>query len=76
MALEDILIHRNAFTDLRGHNSIWFVELFGGKVITYTAFEPDPNTHRDEYYYNVNDNALYKKQKINKNTYVWKRVSQ
>ncbi len=30
-------------------------------AIEPTAFEPDPRTHRDDYYYNAITNVLYKK---------------
>lgn len=44
-----------------GHNPSWFLELDGAELIMPTAFEPDPNTHRDNYYYNAVTNALYVK---------------
>jgi hypothetical protein len=37
------------------------VELNGGSLIEMTAFEPDPVTFRDEYYYHTVRNVLYKK---------------
>jgi len=65
---------KNGHPGISGYNTIWFIELIGGKVITYTAFEPDPNTHRDEFYYNVLENVLYKKIKID-GINAWKPVS-
>ncbi len=44
-----------------GYNPVWFVELWGGTVVEATAFEPDPATHRHDYYYNTETNTLYKK---------------
>ncbi len=44
-----------------GSNSIRVIELMGGRVIEPTAFEPDPNTYRGEYYYNAITNTLYRK---------------
>jgi hypothetical protein len=44
-----------------GHNSIWFLELSGVTIIEPTAFEPDPATHRHDYYYNAVTNTLYRK---------------
>jgi hypothetical protein len=44
-----------------GHTTAWFLELEGAEILIPTAFEPDPNTHRNDYYYNANTNALYKK---------------
>jgi hypothetical protein len=52
-----------------------YLELYGATIVEPTAFEPDPNTHRHEYYYNAVDNILYKR---NKGTtgYYWHKVSQ
>jgi hypothetical protein len=44
-----------------GNQSTRVVELNGGQVIEPTAFPPDPNSHRSQYYYNANTNALYRK---------------
>lgn len=44
-----------------GYNPVWLVELHGGTTIEPTAFEPDPVTHRHDYYYNAETNTLYKK---------------
>lgn len=44
-----------------GYNPVWFIELHGGTIIEPTAFEPDPATHRSDYYYNAGTNVLYKK---------------
>lgn len=45
-----------------GGNPHQFLEFFAGaKLVTLTAFEPDPATHRDDYYYNTITNRLYKK---------------
>ena len=46
-----------------GHNPAWFLELGeeGAEILIPTAFEPDPNTHRDDYYYNAVTNTLYTK---------------
>lgn len=44
-----------------GHNPTWFIELYGGVIIEPTAFEPDPATHRHDYYYNAVTNTLYRK---------------
>ncbi len=44
-----------------GHNPVWFLERLGGTIIEPTAFEPDPATHRHDYYYNAETNTLYKK---------------
>ena len=44
----------------QGGNPHQFTELLGGKPIVVTAFEPDPRTFRDEYYYNASLNALYR----------------
>lgn len=44
-----------------GHDSVRFLELAGGSIIEPTAFEPDPATHRHDYYYNAVTNTLYRK---------------
>lgn len=44
-----------------GHDSVWYLELTGGRVIEPTAFEPDAATHRDDFYYNAVTNALYRR---------------
>ena len=62
-----------------GGQGVRTVELYGGMVIEPTAFEPDPTTHRDEYYYNAVSNALYKKIIVRKEYSIlsayWQRVS-
>ena len=58
--LEDLAARRGLITV--GNNPLRLgVELSGGKMVCTTSFEPDPTTFRDEYYYNVRTNALYKK---------------
>lgn len=44
-----------------GYNPSWFIELNGGTIIEPTAFEPDPATHRGDFYYNAVTNTLYRK---------------
>ena len=62
-----------------GNQSTRITELNGGAVIEPTAFEPDPNTHRGEYYYNAVTNTLHRKITIvshSGQTYShWKKVS-
>lgn len=60
-----------------GSNPVWFIELEGGQVIEPTAFEPDPNTHRQDYYYNAVTNVLYKKVITSRNPIIahWKKAS-
>lgn len=36
-------------------------ELAGGTIVEMTAFEPDPRTYRNEYYYNVKLNRLFRR---------------
>ncbi len=57
--LEDLFARRKPKKG--GHQNIRNIELIGGKVIEPTAFEPDPVTHRGEYYYNSINNILYRK---------------
>lgn len=73
--LADLLERRGA--PGHGHNPAWFVELNGGKVIVPTAFEPDPDTCHEEYYYNANNNTLYKRiiTRRRPTKAFWKKVS-
>lgn len=56
------------------------VERYGGTIIEPTAFEPDPVTSRDEYYYNAITNALYKRIVVRKEYAIlsayWQKVSE
>lgn len=61
-----------------GCSSIWELESHGATIIEPTAFEPDPNTYRHDYYYNAIVNTLYKKVTITKNDKTiakWHKVS-
>lgn len=55
------------------------IELMGGRVIEPTAFEPDPQTCRDEHYYNAATNTLYKRIVVRKEFGIlaayWQRIS-
>lgn len=78
---DDFLIDLNQRRGLKeiGHNSIWDLELYGGTIIEPTAFEPDPLTHQNDYYYNAVDNVLYRKVITIKNTITtakWHKVSE
>ena len=44
-----------------GQQNVRLVELNGGKIIEPSAFEPDPVSHRDEYYYNATTNTLFRR---------------
>lgn len=44
-----------------GYNPHWMVERFNGKMVEVLYLEPDPNTFRDDYYYNARTNQLFKK---------------
>lgn len=57
--LTDLLSRRG--TPSPGWNPIWFLEKWGATIIEPTAFEPDPATYRDDYYYNAETNTLYRK---------------
>lgn len=75
--LIDLFARRGKVTP--GFNPEWIIELEGAEIIAPTAFEPDPNTHRDQYYYNAATNTLNQKittidtQGLPKST--WKRIS-
>lgn len=64
-----------------GGNSNRFVELVGGRDIIYSFCEINPQTARNDYYYNTRTNTLYKLVKVtNKGTgktdAYWKQVSE
>lgn len=52
-----------------------FIELYGGKPIDTSFYEPDPNTFRANFYYNTRENRIFKRMKAG-NLYVWKDVSE
>lgn len=70
--LTDLLGRRN--TSKHGGDCVWYLELAGAKIIEPTAFEPDPNTHRSDYYYNAVDNAMFTKRKSSPGNFVWVRM--
>jgi hypothetical protein len=45
----------------RGGNSHRTVELFDGKMVPTLNNEPDPDTFREDWYYNTRRNKLYKR---------------
>ena len=45
-----------------------FLELYGAEMVEVTAFEPDPKTYRNEYYYNASQNQLYRRIVIERRT--------
>lgn len=56
-----------------GGNPTRYLELAGAKFVTESFYEPDPITFRDQFYYNVRINKLFKK--INtKPAPVWKQI--
>jgi hypothetical protein len=75
--LTDLIVRRGQITP--GYNPEWFLELTGASILMPTAFEPDPNTHRDEFYYNASLNNLYQKvtniSSDNIPVSIWKRIS-
>jgi len=75
--LDDLSVRRGIQTG--GYNPARFLELDGAEIVEPTAFEPDPNTHRGDYYYNAVSNVLYKKVISRKEsgviTATWKRTS-
>ena len=56
-----------------GGNPNRFIELVGGRFVPIMFHVPDPNTFRDEFYYNSRLNRLFKKIKSKPNP-VWKIV--
>ena len=63
--LEEVITKRYAVlgagSTMVGGNPHQFVELLGGKLVEMVAYQPDPLTFRDEYYYNTMTNHLYKR---------------
>ena len=52
------------------------IELYGGKTVEMSHYEPDADTFRDEYYYNSRINRLFKKIYDNRGFYFWKPISE
>lgn len=71
--ISDLFNRRN--TNHNGGETLRSLELFGATIIEPTEFEPDPNTHRSDYYYNASNNVLYKKISHGKVSH-WKSISQ
>jgi hypothetical protein len=69
--LTDIL-NRRRLNYSRG-DCVWFLEKHGAHIVQPTAFEPDPETHRSDYYYNAIENVLYRKNKATDKN-VWVRM--
>ena len=72
--LQSLLSYRGTYVKTSGTSRM--LELYGATIIEPTAFRPDPLTYRLDYYYDINENALFKKV-INvpgKHAY-WKLVS-
>jgi len=57
--LNDLVNRRNV--NYNKGDTIRYLELFGATIIEPIEFEPDPNTHRSDYYYNSSNNVLYKR---------------
>lgn len=57
--LDDLARYRGNPTP--GGVALTLVEFIGGKPVQFSNIVPDPNTFRDEYYYNSRQNILYKK---------------
>lgn len=71
--LEQAVNIRNSHPLIGGGNPLNFVELKNGKMVTELFYEPDPETFRDQFYYNSRLNRLYKKLDV-KPKKVWKLV--
>jgi hypothetical protein len=57
--ISDLLARRGK--KYKGHHNVRNIELLGGRIVEPTAFEPDPTTHRGEYYYNATINVLFRR---------------
>lgn len=49
---------------MHNYSSIYWSELYGGKPVTILAYEPDPDSSHDNFYYNSTENKLYRLTKI------------
>lgn len=58
--LSELMTLRNS-SPKGGGNPINWVELGGAKLVELLAFEPDPSTFRDQFYYNTRLNQLFKR---------------
>ena len=76
--LEDLTDRRGGIT-IGGNPISMITELHGGEMVELTAFEPDPATYRQPFYYNTVTNCLYKRVLTEKsakgNIAHWQRVS-
>ncbi len=72
--LDEIKFWRSRGPREVGGNPHWFVELLGAKEVEFWYHEPDPNTFRDNHYYNSRLNKLYVKGKSGP-VYFWKPLS-
>jgi len=70
--LEDILVKRGRTGPFLGHTHN-FITLFNGKPVELSFYQPDPNTFRDDYYYNSRENQLFKKI-LAGDQFVWKPI--
>lgn len=58
-----------------GGNPHQFIELYGGEIVECYFHEPDPQTYREDYYYNSRLNRLFKKVQTETVPY-WKGISE
>ncbi len=81
MTLEEVLLDlaNRRGSSSSGYNCLELItKLNNGSIVEMTAFEPDATTYRNEFYYNIISNTLYKrivvsdKPKIGKLYAVWK----
>ena len=72
------LYNRRLNNDVGGQG-LRIVEPYGGTVLEPTAFEPDPCTCRDDYYYNAISNTLFKRIVVRREYAIlsafWQRIS-
>lgn len=72
--LEEILTRRGVGSSFGLPFS--FIKLFGGSPIEILHYQPDPNTHRSEFYYHSRENMLFKRYRSNDDRLVWKPVGE
>lgn len=75
--LSEIFAHRGNPTVYTNTLS-WRFITDGATVVEYLSVEPNPATHRQNYYYNTRINVLFKKvlaKGPKSDQYIWKKIS-
>jgi len=61
-------------------SSACWSELVGGKLVPLFAYEPDPDSSHDDFYYNTTENRLYRLETATSDNQFrskkWKRINE